>query len=373
MKSNFKMFLLSCFSLFAFFGCENQIENDLDPSSMEKDQMKVDNLYDSNSNLKREFGKALMKSMRESKSLRDLIKNESLKMFDNDYEVLYQVIKDEKIENNITVRQSILENLGSESLLNTIEAKNPTLTILVPELPENSFSAQIWDTENQIPKVAIRLTTSNDVPIINVDGTEEILAGQYIPGYPVIVIKDNERITSSNSSTSKNFNTTKIASINGVTYKFLDDCFDRSKNAKNETKRTVPLSGLDSKVITAYNTYVNTDGWQRDYIYYDITPGISKGPFKYNFQESIKTFSLQGDPRAAYNKIADQTGDPKLAEGGHVVGHGNYKFNTDWTGGNFEFKIRVIVNGKNGIGSEIINILMQKEVICLILVMFQQG
>ncbi|GIQ58403.1 hypothetical protein Flavo103_15390 [Flavobacterium collinsii] len=353
MKTSFRLFLLSIFYLSIFSSCENQNDNSSDLSDKNANELKVDKLYDANSNLKRDFGKALVKSLNESKMLRDLIKNESLKMFDNDYEVLYQTIKNERVEKNLTVRQLILENLGSESLLNAIETNNPLLTILVPELPENSFSAKLWDTENQIPKVAIRLTTSNDVPIINQDGSEEILGGQYVPGYPVVVLKDNERIISGNSSTSKNIKTSKIANINGVDYKFLDDCFDHAKNEKNKTNRIVPLPFLDPKLVTAFGTYFNTDGWQRDYIYYGITPDSPKGPFKYDFQETIKDFALQGDPRAAYNKIADQTGDPTLAEGGYSIA-GNYKFNTGWTGGNFEFKVRIIVNGKNGVGSEII-------------------
>lgn len=347
MKKILKMFLISGFTVFSFSSCDNHDENIENLSSVEVNKLKIDNLYDSTSNLKREFGKSLVKSMNESKDLRDLIKNESLKMFNNDYEVLYQMIKNETLENNLTVRDLILKNLGNENLLDDIEMNNPTLTILVPELPENSFSAKLWDTDNQVPKVAVRLTISNDVPLINQDGTEDIIEAKYIPGFPVIVLKDNERIISSNNSTNKNLKTNSIAVINGVNYRFLDDCFDGSKKINNQTGRTVPSPSLDSKLITAYNTYINTDGWQRDFVYYDIAPSTPKGPFKYNFQETIKTFTLQGDPVAAYNKIADQTGDPQ-ATGFLVNPTGG------WTGGNYEFKIRIIVNGKNGVGSEII-------------------
>lgn len=309
----------------------------------------VEELYDSKSTLKREFGKALMTSLNESKALRDLIKNKSLEMFDNDYEVLYQMIKNEKIENNITVRESILKNLGSESLLNQIELNNPTLTILVPELPENSFSAKTWNTETQIPKVAIRLNTSNDVPIINQDGTEEIIEAKYTPSFPVIVIKDNERVIIAKNKEFGKLKTRTLKSGNSIEFKFLDDCFDKTKTSRKEEMRTVASSILDPKIITAYNIYTgaNVDGWDRDYIYYDITPTTPKGPFKYDFQESLKSFALLGDPLSAYNKIADQTGDPKIKE--------FYELGTSqWTGGNFEFKVRIIVNAKNGVGSEII-------------------
>lgn len=353
MKLNFKTILFTALILLAFLSCNYQNENvDVSP---EKNKLSVDKLYDSNSNLKREFGKALVLSLIESKMLRDLIRNKSLEMFDNDYEVLYQMIKNETLENNKTVRESLIKNLGNESLLTQIEINNPTLTILVPKLPENSFSAELWDTQNQIPRVAISLKTSNDVPIINLDGTEEIIEARYIPTFPIIVLKDNERVIVNSVSSDKNKKTNIVCKINGIDYKFLDDCFDKSKNIK-QSARVATVQSFDPKLVTAYNTYTssNVDGWQRDYIYYGIAPISPKGSFKYDFQETIKTFSLQGDPRAAYNKIANQTGDPRLVENGHGSPKGDLRFNTGWSGGNFEFKVRIIVNGKNGVGSEII-------------------
>ncbi|MDX6189930.1 hypothetical protein SGQ83_11265 [Flavobacterium sp. Fl-318] len=274
-------------------------------------------------------------------------------MFDNDYEVLYQMIKDERLEGNITVREMILKNLGNEALLNSIEINNPTLTILVPELPENSFSAQLWNTENQIPKVAIRLSTTNNIPVINLDGSEEIIKQEYIPAYPIIVIKDNERIVVSNNSVNKGIKTRSVGVFNGVNYKFLDNSFDGVNKSKAELARTVEVSAIDPKIITAYNTYnaVNVDGWQRDYIYYGITPDSQKGPFKYNFQEGIKSFMLQGDLNSAYDKIAEQTGDPYMP--GRISANDLSNIG-GWADGSFEFKVRILVNAKNGVGSEII-------------------
>lgn len=346
MKIILKMFMVIFVCLFFFTSCENQIEKNTISSSTENNKLAVDELYDSNSNLKREFGKALMVSLNESKSLRDLIKNKSLEMFDNDYEVLYEMIKNEKLENGLTLRESLLKNIGSENKLLQIEINNPALTILVPELPENSFSAKLWNTDKEIPKVAIVLNTSNDVPIINQDGTEEIIEAKYTPGFPIIVIKDNERVIVAKSKEFGKLKTRSLKNGNSIEFKFLDNCFDKTKNSKKGMMRTVASNILDPKIITAYNTYAgaNVDGWDRDYIYYGITPTTPKGPFKYDFQESIKSFSLQGNPTAAYNKIADQTNDPKLL----ILG------SSAWTGGNFEFKVRIIVNAKNGVGSEII-------------------
>ncbi|MFH6944505.1 hypothetical protein [Flavobacterium sp. FlaQc-50] len=352
MMNSLKMSVVFSFCLLVLSSCEK--DNSSEMSSDEASKASVEKLYDSNSNLKREFGKSLVKSLAESKALRDLIKNKSLEMFDNDYEVLYQMIKDERLEGNITVREIILKNLGSEALLNLIEVSNPALTFFVPELPENSFSASIWDTEKQIPKVAIALTTSNDVPIINEDGTEDIIKAKEIPSFPVIVIKDNERVVVSRNKGFGKLKTRSLRNASGIEFKFIDDCFDKSKNAKKETSRNISSVALDTKIINAYNMYATADGWHRDFIYYGITPTTTKGPFKYDFQETVKSFTLLGDPTAAFNSLADQTGDPVIAEKALADNMAGDFTISNWSKGSFEFKIRIIVNGKNGIGSEIV-------------------
>jgi hypothetical protein len=57
--------------------------------------------------------------------------------------VLYALIKDELLEKNQTVESVILKNLKDKGLINSLENDCPTLTIFVPELPENSFNAEI--------------------------------------------------------------------------------------------------------------------------------------------------------------------------------------------------------------------------------------
>ena len=51
------------------------------------------------------FAKALYNAMKESQELRALIREESLEQLNKEYEVLYQFIKDEKIEGGLKVRE----------------------------------------------------------------------------------------------------------------------------------------------------------------------------------------------------------------------------------------------------------------------------
>ena len=50
-----------------------------------------------------------------------------------------------------------------------------------------------------IPKVAVRLFSSNKVPIWSILGKERILAPNEIPAFPVVVIKENERVVTDTS------------------------------------------------------------------------------------------------------------------------------------------------------------------------------
>jgi hypothetical protein len=314
------------------------------PSSMKIDG-DTDKLYNERSTIQRQFSKSLAKSLKESKMLREIIKKQALEMFNDDYEVLYEMIRDERIENNLTVDELITKNLDDKKALEKIDSEYPTLTILVPSLPNESFNANKWNTDTEIPKVAIRLSTTNDVPIVNSDGSEIILQGKYTPGFPLLVVKESERVISDKHKDFKNLKTKAINSKRGSNFKFLSEDFDRKTK---KSKRIAFGTQLPAKLLTAYDIYQNADGWQRDYIYYDISPNQTRGTFKYDFKDGITSFRMSGpSPMAAYNKIADQTGDPNYVTNASTSLPG-------WTGGFFEFKVTSLVNSRNGTGAEII-------------------
>ncbi|MBC3795201.1 hypothetical protein [Spirosoma utsteinense] len=304
---------------------------------------------DESTELKREFATALAKALKESQSLRNLLKIKSLEMIDEDYDVLYQLIKNEKIENDLSVKELITKHIKNKGKLQVIEAKLPTLTIFVPDLPMGSFSAQSWDVEQQIPRVGVKLNKSNDVPIIDADGKEFVLEGKYMPGFPVVVVKESLRIIErSHPMYGKRITKNKISTSDGLEFQFIDDAFDRKLNLHKKGARAGAASTFDSKVINAYNIFLNTGNWHRDHIYYDLTNTQDKGAFNPDFEETITTFSMGDDPVGSYNRIADQTDDP------HVQGSSSTVQNSFWTSGSFSFKVKILVNGRNGVGSEIL-------------------
>lgn len=363
-----KKSLFFLFLIFLVLSCNNEENEAVKSSSLESQYQK-----DSNFELKREFGQALAKLLLENQDLRKLIKTEALKKIDYDYDVLYGLIKNKMLSNNVTFESLLLKYIDAPKL-KQIEDQIPTLTIFVPELPEDSFSAELWNVDADVPIVAIRTCATNDILMIESNGDEWLLESQYIPGYPVVVIKENERIIPTDHNTLKNINSSQeLHPVGTNSYlSFVDNIFDNINNPETDdlnlksTGRRPGSRGGDSggssspndnslpkeitKVIDAYDIFLNTNNWHRDYIYYNLTANQTRGRVNKNVMEYIVGFEFYNpdgsqDAQRIINKIADQTGDPMPT--------GNIRTNSGWTEGEFEFLVKVQVASTTGIGTEL--------------------
>lgn len=302
--------------------------------------------------MKTSFAKSFAKALKDHKELRDFIKSEALKKINKDYDVVYHAIKnkplvsvDAKGSTTSTLHDLLLPYFESETELIEIENRLPLLTIFVPDLQEESFSPERWDTLGEVPYVAVRTFESNDIPIYKADGTNFVIEAQYMPDFPVVVIKDNERIVSNQSQEEfNNLDTRIITEANdAIQLRFSDDNFDsRISNSGNPPVTPTNYPRVDQIHAQAYNVYQNytPGGWQRDYIYYGLTPTNTEGGINPTYREELTSFKLQGNPVDAYNYIADQQ-DPNLTSG-FIVGN-----NSGWTDGSFEFGISLNYGAKN--------------------------
>lgn len=302
-----------------------------------------------NDKAKYDFSKSFSVALVNEPAVRSFLKSEAMKMSDGDYDVLYSLVKDKKLSSGKTFEESLAPHFGGIDKLKAIEQQAPLITMFIPSLPENSFSAEKWDSENQIPFVAIRLSTTNDVPIISPEGVEYMLESELIPSYPVVVVKDNERMMYKGQPGYDQIKSSRFFTTStGLVYKFVDDLYDNEiqiEKSKNNLRDVLDYQ-IDQKLHDAYSIYSSADGWQRDYIYYNISPTNPSGPFRYDFLETIKYFDIVGDARAVYNTIADQTGDPMIKAG---------KKNSGWTDGAFEIRAHVLVQSRIGTGPNISN------------------
>ncbi|MGB3464775.1 MAG: hypothetical protein WBA74_05885, partial [Cyclobacteriaceae bacterium] len=322
-----------------FYSCEQE---DLNTARSSPEQLSSV----SSNELRADFAKILAPAVAEHPALRALIKKEALLLFDKDYDVLYHMIKDKPLYDNQTVREVLLQYADEDQLL-AIERNLPLMTIFVPTVP--NFSPESWNTETEIPEVAVVITGMADVPSYNAEGEEKIIEAKYIPGYPILVIKTNERVrlSTDKSLTVGRSSTNSFFSSDTHSFNFLDDSFDPSIQEAPQEERSI--KNPDPRLLTAYETNA---GWHRDYIYYGLTPTTPRGELKNNYSETITSFGFMSnvDPMTAYQKISDQTGDPK------INGAKNGSSAAIWTEGFFEFRVNILINAQNGLGQNLLKI-----------------
>lgn len=315
---------------------------------------------DPNYFLKAAFSKGLAKVLSENKDVRELIKNEALKKIDYDYDVLYEFIKNVNLSDGNTLESLLLSYIDQE-VLASISEKIPTLTIFVPTLPENTFSAALWDIEKDIPEVAFRTSFTNDITSFDSNGVEDIIEANLIPGYPIVVIKENERMIANNASADSKGISLLTKAGSTKTFSFLSEVFDNTDTNEEvsaiQTKAAYKPSVKEQKIFDAFDVFPNYSDWQRDYIYYNLTPTQTKGAFDLRYREHVVGFQMLGDARNAMNKIADHTGDPRIDGKWHehsFSGTGGMTGQiTGWTDGEFEFKVKYCLGSASPAGTEI--------------------
>ncbi len=188
--------------------------------------------------------------------------------------------------------------------------------------------------------------------------------------FPVLVVKESERVVVTNKRSSSNIQTRSNTSTK---FEFLDDIFNNmGTRAMHELSVAKAEAGIDKphekmgtdqiesvntsvvpenlkKLLDAYDAYNGIRGWQRDYIYYNLSPTNTVGPFDDNFKEHIVGFEMVGDGNMNVAKISDQSGDPSILS---TTQPGRSRV-TYWTDGEFEFKVKVYLGNKSAFGNEL--------------------
>ncbi|MFW0714472.1 hypothetical protein ACN1CD_01325 [Pedobacter sp. N23S346] len=385
MKKTFQIFSLLLIAVIV--SCKK------DYSTMSTDQQKsiIQTTVKSESDTaKKHFAYILSKAINDEPELRSFIKREAMKMIDNDYDVFYPFVKDKEIKPGTTFRDELIKYANDIDQFQKIEEALPLLTIYVPKLP-SGFSADSWK-ESENPNICSNFYENGVVDLIKNGKVTQSLKRNEIPGLPTLVIKENERIRLKDKSNvllaPKQANTSKNRAINHIPepYIFIDSTFDNSdgqnnskssstkllSNAKSEQSKLMTLKSsnkfsyttgasdcegcnhmiffdqgeIDTTLRNSYKVMgVDNENWQRDYIYYSLTPNAnSKGAFRLSLKETIRSIRFT---EAAISRIMDQD-DPRNP-GQFVSSWSTPK----WTEGNFEFKIDVLINNTSGLGTTI--------------------
>ena len=330
-------------ALFIVGSCSNDmIETSNNSSLIEESYDEIDL-----NSLKSEFSFALARVLNESEGVRKLIKEEAIKQFDYDYDVLYMLVKDKQLSGGGTLEGFLLKYISRENLL-TLYKEMPTLTIFVPSLPGDSFSAERWNTAQEIPYVAYK-NKENEILFVDNTGNLDIINHDEIPIFPIVVVKPSERVILQSASTRSSNNPCIMRADNGINFVFEYDEFNNITPSKANT-RAVEIPDNLKRIYDA-KKYADQNGvWQRDYIYYGISTMEGMGMYRNNISECIYAFELTGDPNDVYGKISDQDDDPHFDPNARRGMAG-------WYGGNYEFMVKTYISSSQLVSNEIIKVL----------------
>ena len=217
-------------ALFIVGSCSNDmIETSNNSSLIEESYDEIDL-----NSLKSEFSFALARVLNESEGVRKLIKEEAIKQFDYDYDVLYMLVKDKQLSGGGTLEGFLLKYISRENLL-TLYKEMPTLTIFVPSLPGDSFSAERWNTAQEIPYVAYK-NKENEILFVDNTGNLDIINHDEIPIFPIVVVKPSERVILQSASTRSSNNPCIMRADNGINFVFEYDEFNNITPSKANTR-----------------------------------------------------------------------------------------------------------------------------------------
>lgn len=293
------------------------------------------------------FAKLLSQAASSNIEIRNFLKKEALVQFDNDYDIFYPLIKNKKVSGDQSFRDVLLSYCKEENELTQIEQSLPLLNIMIPDLSLFwDFNATKWNTSDKEIAVLCR-DDENNTLYENGENIGNMATGD-IPGFPCIVVKNNERM--------------KVANVNTrsgeATYEFISDAFDGSKKVQtrhsdfdNDLEVTEDLNKYVSKdvVATSLNAWKEfknvPKASQRDYIYYGINKTNTPGTLNRNIREKLYRFRISAN---AFGRIADADGDPRLQ---NLTQAKRYLSNEEilrsiWTDGNFEFRFKSYIAGE---------------------------
>ena len=321
----------------------------VDSNNLTNDSKPIFNNSSSKEELMNNFSAILSRVLTEKQSVRKFLKDEALLQFDKNYDVLYQNVKDKSIDGK-SLREMLVE-ASSERKIREIEEALPLLNIYVSNIPFADVTPENLDVTSQDIPVVVERNDSNAF-YLKGKNVETWVKGE-IPDFHAFVVNENTRMMVDKAATR--------ASGKPV-IKFRSPNFDGLANSKNKVKVSAFFRfGKNDKLVEAYKYFHGTDGgidqkgFQRDYLYYGITPSDTVGQYNYSTTEYIRTIEI--DPRA-FNFIADEIEDREhrtkldpVVKSGWEKEYGRYLNERElidrfWTVGTYDLKF-TIINSKS--------------------------
>lgn len=327
--------------------CSDEMLEESEENVIASQEVNVEHSEECTDSLKADFAKALSAALTDRQDVREFLKQQALIQFDNNYDILYQVVKNQDVSGETF--KDILAHYSSEEKMNEIENAIPLLNIYLTRIAPLGVYPEDLDTSAKDIPTAVAMQDSTRF-YENGENVETLAKGE-IPDFHVFVVGENSRVVIDDSEGSN------LKSVTSCGFRFKDPVFDGSTKEGESNLKSIALSSgeVGNRAIEAYKYFyksdnsVNQKGLQRDYIYYGITPQKQQGSLNRSASEHISKIKV--DPKTFF-KIRDHQDDAKLREDPDIiqdthlsVGHTTSKedlINIMWSKGTYDFRFDVI-------------------------------
>ena len=191
MKKLFLQFIPTLVLMLLFLGCQED-------EALEQDVAKTETVSNHSADvLRTTFAKNLATAV-ENEELRIFLKEEALKRFDGDYDILFNAAKNSVVtKDSRTFAELLQANWQGEASLQEIQIALPTLNILIPDLLP--APTELWDAKKHIPLVAVMNSEQHQEGIdylyaYDVSGQRQKLPAFEDPSKTTIIIQSSERV-----------------------------------------------------------------------------------------------------------------------------------------------------------------------------------
>lgn len=289
------------------------------------------------------FAQILSRAIYSRKDVREFLKTEAGKKFDGLPDILYKEIENRSI-NGISFRNILLSFSSSEEIT-SIETSVPYLNIFIPEI--TAFEVTLDNLDINDAEIPVCIHSTEGMEMYFNGAFEGVVPDGELPAFHTVVINENGRVVI-NQDEIGNYLGYELVSINTI------HLTTRSIASRSDK--------VGNKAVTAYQYFNKDDGskyskaFQRDYIYYGITPDNGTGSLNYGVNEYI--IFMEVDPKC-YFQISDQKEDPRIEHS--TVSRKDKDFTTEelisemWSKGNYTFRFEIITSDQSQPSIVIIN------------------
>ena len=346
-----KPLLLCSLLLILFTQCTEDNLNDNTEISTPKLKDKNSLSLEERNNYLKRFSEILSKSIYENSNLRKFLKEEALKKFDNDYDILYQIIKNKTID-GVTFKDLLISN-SSEKEISDIEKNIPLLNILIPNIEMFNINASNLDVnDNDIPVIFAK----GDKNIYYFNGKEDLITSkEEIPSFHSFVVNENNTIEKIIIPNSNNNLQSKSINFEEPIITFISSIYDNRFPTATKILNKISFSDDISNLVRDSYKYFYSDygdkyqkSFQRDYIYYGMTPDSSEGYLNNNIKEEINFLSI--NPNNYFN-FSNDPKNPKIRESEFTVKRRpvstKEQIRRMWSEGEYKFILYNITSNSN--------------------------